>query len=335
VETINLCSLAKHFSNEDSAYKLVESMRWANGPVCPHCGDEGRAYFLKARNGHRKTSTGRDSYRRLWKCAACRRQFSVLVGTIFEGSKVPLSKWLLAIYLMNASKNGVAAYELHRTLGVTNKTAWFMLHRIREAMKAGPVADMLRGTIVADETFIGGKLGNKHRQGKTPGRVGQRGQANAKGKIPVLSLINEQTGEVRSRIIPDVTGATLSKAIREQVDVAGSILHTDAGQQYRQLGKEFVDHQFVDHSDYEYVRYEADGSFIGTNPAEGYFSQLKRSIDGTQHHVSVEHLPRYLAEHDFRYSSRKLSDTARMAKLMSQTGGRRLTYKRVKLSSPA
>lgn len=154
---LNLATLARHFSDETAAWGLVESMRWPEGPVCPHCGN-GRAFLLKPRT----TSTGRTSYRRLWKCAGCRKQFSVLVGTIFEGTQVPLSKWLLAMYLATASKNGVAAYELHRTLGVTHKTAWFMAHRIREAMSIAPFSAMMSGVVVSDATRIGGEPKNRH-----------------------------------------------------------------------------------------------------------------------------------------------------------------------------
>ena len=159
METLNIASLAPYFTDEAAAWELLESLRWPDGQAeCPHCGEVGNATLLKPRSGQATTSTGKVSYRRTWKCRnkTCRRKFSVLVGSIFEDSKVPVSKWLMAFYLLTASKNGVAAYELHRTLGVTNKTAWFMFHRIREAMKAGPLADMLRGTIVADEAFIGG-----------------------------------------------------------------------------------------------------------------------------------------------------------------------------------
>lgn len=171
VETLNISVLAKKFSDESAAYELLESMRWANGPECPHCGSVDNAYFL---SGARRTSTGKVSSRRLWKCAECRKQFSVLVGTIFERSQVPLSKWLMALYMMASSKNGVAAFELHRTLGVTNKTAWFMLHRIREAMKRGELAETMTGTIVADETWIGGKPSNRHASAsKKPVRVGR------------------------------------------------------------------------------------------------------------------------------------------------------------------
>jgi transposase-like protein len=331
METLNICSLAPYCTDEAAAWELLESLRWPEGnPECPHCGEMGNATLLKPRSGQATTSTGRVSYRRTWKCRnkTCRRKFSVLVGSIFEDSKVPISKWLMAFHLLTASKNGVAAYELHRTLGVTNKTAWFMFHRIREAMKEGPLADMLRGTVIADETFVGpnpGKMNAKSRRMYDAIHDADSGNE----KVPVLSLINATTGEVRSRVIPDVTGHTLRKVMAEQIDMAGSVLHTDEWQSYKAIGKEFISHGTVNHKAAQWVH---DGA--STNKAENYFSQLKRSLDGTHHHVSREHLQRYITEHDFRYSTRDISDSERMRRLVSQTGGRRLTYKRVKTRHP-
>jgi len=316
---MNICSLARYFHDEAAAWELMESLRWPNGPECPHCGAVDQATFLKPRTGQRTTSAGNPSFRRTWKCRECHKKFSVLVGSIFENSRVPLTKWLAAIYMMCANKNGVAAFEIHRTLKVTNKTAWFMMHRIREATKSGPLADMLRGTIVADETYIGGNPKNRH---ASDTRWRQQGLTE---KTPVLALVNATTGEVRSTVIPWVATDVISKAIGQHVDVAGSRLHTDSGKWYRQVGKEFVFHGWVNHSAGEYVR---DG--VSTNRAEGYFSQLKTSITGTHHGVSAKHLPRYLAEFDFRYSTCKMSDSDRMVRLMAQTGGRRLTYRAVK-----
>ena len=321
---LNLSTLAKRFADESEAWKLVERIRWPEGPVCPHCGNEDRVYFLQPKNGERRTRTGKVSHRRLWKCGACRKQFSVLVGTIFEDSKIPLSKWLLAIYMMASAKNGVAAYELHRTLGITNKSAWFMAHRIRHAMSRPALTEPMQGTVVADETFFGGKPGNRHRQGQVPhsGTSGYLSRTDIPEKVPILSLIHRETGEVRSRVLPNVTGATLGKALAEQIDMPASTLYTDAAVAYRKVGEAFLSHQTVDHSAYEYVR-----GNVSTNKAENFFSQLKRSIDGTHHHVSNVHLPRYLAEFDFRYTTRKLSDSERMQLTIRRGEGRRLTYR--------
>lgn len=195
------------------------------------------------------------------------------------------------------------------------RTAWHINHRIREAMRLSPLADMLHGTIVADETYHGGNPKNRH--GNT-NAVGGRGT----DKTPVFSLIHAETGEVRSRAILNVTGDTLGAAIREHVDTAGSTLWTDKWAGYLHVGREFKRHIAVDHDRGEYVRDGGD-----TNHTEGYFSQLKRSLDGTHHHISKTHLPRYLAEHDFRYSTCKISDSERMERLMGQTSGRRLPYR--------
>jgi transposase-like protein len=243
VEPINLTKLARYFSDEAAAWEYVENLRWPNGPECPHCGCD-RAYFLNARSGQRTTKKGTTSYRRLWKCAGCRKQYSVLVGSIFEDTKLPLSKWLLAVYMMCASKNGVAAYELHRTLGVTNKTAWFMNHRIRAAMTDTGI-DMMRGTVVADETYVGGLAANRH--GSHHGGQGRH------DKAIVLTLIDKERGEARSRVIPDVTGATLRKAIAEHVDMANTTLMTDEGRGYKTFQHELAALKTVNHSASEYA----------------------------------------------------------------------------------
>ncbi|MDP9412109.1 MAG: IS1595 family transposase [Actinomycetota bacterium] len=327
---ISVISLADKIETDADAYRFLEELRWGDKPVCPHCGRDDRCHFLQPKNGvSRKTRTGAASQRRVWFCGACRKQFSALTGTIFHGSKVSVRKWLFVFFEVCSSKNGVAAREIERKYDVTAKTAWFMLHRIREAMKRDPLAGMMKGTIVADETWIGGDPKNWHesrrrREGDrtmAPVRPG-RDVGNMKTKkTPVFSLVDKATGEVRSRVVPDVSGASLRKAMAEQVDVAGSHLETDSLKSYKGIGKEFASHQAIDHKAGEYVR-----GTVSTNMLEGYFSQLKRSIDGTHHHVSVEHLPRYLAEFDYRYTTRKLSDTARLRTLMGQVGDRRLTY---------
>lgn len=320
---LSVLMIADRIADEAEAYLFLEELRWNGTPVCPHCHAE-RVYFLNPANGStRKTRTGASSSRRVWKCGGCRKQFSVLTGTIFHGTKISLRKWLLVIFEMCASKNGVAAREIERKYDLTGKTAWFMLHRIREAMKREPLAGMLSGTVVADETFIGGKPKNKHQQGRpTGGYSNRRGSGGIAHLQPVLSLVNRETGEVRSRVVNDVTGATLRKAIAEQVDMPVSTLHTDAAMAYRPLGQEFAQHEWVDHSSAEYVR-----GNVSTNMAENFFSQLKRSLDGTHHHVSRKHLDRYLGEFDYRYSTHELSDSARMGRFIGQTAGRRLSYR--------
>lgn len=325
---LSVMSLVDRLETEADAYAFLEELRWGGKPVCPHCGNDERSYFLKPRNGAaRQTRTGAATQRRVWKCGACRKQYTVLVGTIFESTKISIRKWLFVFFEMCSSKNGISAREIERKYNLTPKSAWFMTQRIREAMRREPMAGMMRGTIVADETFFGGKPRKNHQHGTSTGGYSNRKRGGGTAHLqPVLSLVNTSTGEVRSAVVPDVTGATLRKVIAEQVDMAGSTLHTDAGKQYRPLGQEFIEHQWVDHSSNEYVRYSPNG-VITSNQAEGYFSQLKRSIDGTHHHVSREHLPRYLAEFDFRYSTRKMTDSDRMRRLIEQTEGRRLSYK--------
>jgi transposase-like protein len=295
----------ERFQNPIAAADYLEEIRWPNSPVCPHCGeDEKRPYRLKSET------------RKLWKCANCRNQFTVTVGTIFEGSHVPLNKWLLAFYLLCSSKKGMSAHQLHRMLGVTYKTAWFMAHRIRYAMEQPPFTRQLEGVVEADETYVGGKERNRKRQDK------QRKTGRGTNKTPVVALV-ERGGEVRSFRMANVTGAEIKGAIRRNVARDARIM-TDSFASYRGLGKEFASHEYVSHSDGEYVRGD-----VHTNTAENYFSILKRGIDGTYHHISEAHLPRYLAEFDFRYNNRiglGVSDAERTRKALAMTGGKRLRY---------
>jgi transposase-like protein len=315
--TINLSALAKHFSDEADAYKLVESIRWPNGPICPHCGTVNEATYLEPKGEGRKTRSGKVSARRVWKCRVkgCSKQFSVTIGTIFERSHISLDKWLLATYLMCSNKNGVSAHELHRELGVTYQSAWFMCHRIREAMTLEPLRSMLTGTVQADETYMGGKQGNRHKSIRFS-------DDPPKPKTPVLSLLHPESGEVRSQVVPNVRRDTLLEAIQRQVPLSGTTLHTDDAEAYTRIGWKAFKHETVNHTGSEYVR-----GHVTTNHVEGFFSQLKRGIDGTYHHVSEEHLQRYLTEFDYRYSTRKVSDSERTLRLIRQTAGKRLTYR--------
>jgi transposase-like protein len=309
-EIIDLTTLASYFSDEEEAYKLLERIRWPDGPVCPHCGTIDSAYYLEPRDGPRKTRTGKQTFRRVWKCADCRQQFSVTVGTIFEDSKIPLAKWLMAIHLMCAGKNGVAALELKRTLGISYKSAWFMCHRIRKAMEREPLAGMLSGVVEADETYIGGT-----RKGTPAGRPGRQSH-----KTAVVSLV-ERGGEVRSQVVEDVSALTLHDVIIENVDPSSTLM-TDSFQAYNRVGRKMAKHETVDHGKKEYVRGD-----VHVQTAEGYFSQLKRSLDGTHHHVSRQHLHRYVGEFDFRYNTRKMEDGERTELAIRKAAGKRLTYR--------
>ena len=291
---LTLTEIRKRIEDEGDAYALLETLRWPGGAVvCPHCGHD-KAYFLTPKNGTSRATGPKKtmSHRRVWKCAKCRKQFSVLTNTIFHGTKVPIETWLMVMVQMCSAKNGISAREVERMHGVTPETAWYMLHRLREAMKREPLVGMLRGTVVADETWFGGNPINRHGGSERHARKMPKmvkvtpGQNKMTDKTPILSLVNRETGEVRSTVVPNVTGHVLRKIIAEQVDMAGSELHTDEALVYRQIGPEFQAHETVNHSEAEYVR-----GRVSTNAAEGYFSQLKRSIDGTHHHVSKQHLP--------------------------------------------
>jgi transposase-like protein len=322
---MSMAALALKIPTEADAYRWLEELRWGDRPVCPHCGSDRKAYFLKPRNGQtRATRTGAGSARRVWKCANCRRQFSVLTGTVFHGSKIPVRIRCFLVFEMAASKNGISAREVARKYDLCPRTAWHALHRLREAMaqlhppRPDSAVDLLRGTVIADETYVGGNPANRH--GHDP-RQHRRGVPD--DKLKVLALVSRETGEVRSRVIPNVRRETLRQAISEQVEMERTHLMTDQLASYKRMKKHVRQHSSVDHSAREYVR---DG--VTTNPAETYFSQLKRSVDGTHHHISREHLPRYLAHFDFLYSTCKQTDNERMALLVGRVGGRRLAYKR-------
>jgi transposase-like protein len=299
------------FTDADKARAHLEATRWPHGPICPHCGVVNEATYV----GGKAARVG------VYQCNACREQFSVTVGTVFESSKVPLNKWLLATYLMSASKKGISAHQLHRTLGVTYKTAWFMAHRIREAMNpADPSPLGGAGRVVeADETYVGGKEANKHKNKRA--KHGDR----LYSKQIVVTLV-ERKGSARSFHVANVTAKTLGRVVRTTADRASHLM-TDAANHYRGVGREFVAHSSVDHSAGEYVRM----GFHHSNTVENYFSILKRGVIGTYHHVSEAHLARYLAEFDFRYSHRSglgIEDADRADEILRHAGGKRLTYRR-------
>ena len=300
------------FQDADKAREHLEAQRWPNGPVCPHCGVVNEATKLEGR-AHRAG---------LYQCNACRDQFTATVGTVFERSKVPLNKWLLASYLMASSKKGISAHQIGRTLGVTYKTAWFMCHRIREAMAVEPTGPLGgEGKVVeADETFVGGLEKNKHAN-KRKGRSLARD-----GKKAVVTLV-ERNGAARSFHVANVTSKTIRKVLVANAS-RQSHLMTDGGNQYFRVGAEFASHRSTDHASGEYVR---DGH-IHSNTAENFFSILKRGIIGTFHHVSEAHMQRYLAEFDFRYSNRSglgVNDTQRADRILAAIAGKRLTYRRI------
>lgn len=324
--TLSVLDLADRIRTEADAYEYLEELRWNGQPVCPHCLCLGGHYFLKPKDGTetRRTRTGSRSERRVWKCRECRKQFSVLTGTIFHGTKIPLRKWIFVIWEMASNKNGIAAREIERKYELTAKSAWFMTQRIREAMKRDPMAGLLTGRVVADETYIGGQPRYRHRNDprEVARKQGAAGQYST-DKTPVVALVSRETREVRAEVMEQVTGYNLRQVLLRHTWSPDTHLHTDKSFKYPRATARFASHTAVDHQAGEYVRGD-----VTTNYAENFFSQLKRSIDGTHHHVSREHLHRYLAEFSFRYNTCKISDEARMQVLVGRVGGRRLTYRR-------
>ncbi|MGH9357478.1 MAG: IS1595 family transposase [Terriglobia bacterium] len=296
-----------YFTDEQAAFGRLEAIVWPDGIVCPHCGVIGKTRALvgvKDRKGRERIG--------LKKCYACRKQFTVRVGTVFEASHVPLHIWFQAAFLMCSSKKGISSNQLHRTLGVTLKTAWFMSHRLREAMRVLQMEPMggAGKMVEADETFIGQKRPKAH---------GARGYAH---KHAVVSLV-ERGGKVRSTHVNDVNAATLKPILQAQIKV-DSMLMTDEASYYRSIGREFKYHFTVQHGIGEYVRGGAH-----TNTIEGYFSIFKRGMNGVYQHCSSRHLKRYLAEFDFRYNQRValgIADGARTEAALRGISGKRLTY---------
>lgn len=293
------------YHDDNAAREHLEALYWPNGATCPKCGVSGdRVTKLQGKS----TRPG------VYKCKDCRKPFSVTIGTVMERSHVPLSKWVMAAQLMASSKKGFSALQLQRMLGTNYETAWFLFHRLRECADT-PSSTPMGGSgqiVEADETFIGGKEKNKH--------VGKRNRKNigGAGKQIAFALV-ERGGRVRSKHVPSVTAATLRPILKAHLE-ADSFLVTDDAGQYRHMHKDFR-HETVNHSNDEYVRGE-----VHTNSVEGYFSILKRGIIGTFHHVSQQHLQRYLNEFDFRYNTRKISDAERADALLSGGKGKRLLY---------
>ncbi len=297
------------FSDETAAREYLEAQRWPDGPYCPHCGEVENIRRLKGKS-HRPG---------LFQCNSCRGTFSVTVGTLYERSKVPLHKWLMATHLLCGSKKGMSSHQLHRMLGVTYKTAWFMTHRIREAMRDVDPQPMGRkgGAVEADETFIG-----RDKTKKPKGQKKGRGVAHMNS---VLSLVDRETGQVRSIVVKDIKAATVAPIIRQNVRRETRFM-TDDARHYIRLGKEFAEHGIVRHGMGEYV--SRRDKTIHTNTIEGFFSIFKRGMKGIYQHCGKQHLHRYLAEFDFRYSNRHLEDSERAVVALKNISGRRLTYRR-------
>jgi transposase-like protein len=311
---MNLNDIAKSTENEDKAREFLEAQRWPNGAICPHCGVEGQSYRLKA-----KPDSKHPVRPGVWKCGGCRKQFTVKVGTIFEDSHIPLSTWLKAIHLLRASKKGMSAHQLHRMLGVTYKSAWFMAHRIRYAMTQEPLSSKLSGVVEVDETYIGGKAYFGPHATK-PGERTKDRPAPTAGKAAVVSVL-QRGGRVQSQHIGKVSAKTLRPIIEKMVDEQAHLM-TDTSSVLTSAGSKRK-HSQVNHTRKEYSRYEG-GICISTNSVEGYFANLKRGLNGVYHHVGKQHLHRYLSQFDFRYNARKLKDGDRSLLAIKGVNGKRL-----------
>lgn len=306
---------APHFHDEAAAFQMVEGIIWPHGPVCPHCGENKRIYVLEGVRSKpsKKNPEGVIRYG-LKKCGACRKQFTVRVGTLFEDSHLPLHIWLQAFHLLCSSKKGISSHQLHRTLEITYEAAWFLSHRIREAMAGGADLGQLGGdnkVVEADETYVGGKAKNNAYKKPAP-------------KKAIVTLV-ERDGRARSFHVANVTGKMVKEVLDKHADKASSLM-TDESPIYPKVGEEFANHHTVNHSTDEYVRL---GGYVHSNTVEGYFAILKRGITGTYHSVSEAHLHRYLAEFDFRYSNRSklgVEDAERATRALLGVKGKRLTY---------
>ncbi len=304
---------APHFHHEKAAYDYVEARLWPDGPFCPHCGECERIGRL----------TGKSTRIGVRKCYSCRKPFTVKVGTVFEASHVPMRHWLQAMFLMASSKKGVSANQLHRTLGCTLKTAWFIEHRIREAMTAGALAPFgsSGGAVEADETYIGVN------PDKTRARFGPA------HKNAILTILDRDTGRITSEVLENAPHE-LSKALVARVSRKARLM-TDQSPHYNRVGWTFHEHGAVNHGKGEYV--SAEDPTVHINTVEGSFSIFKRGMKGVYQHCSRKHLHRYLAEFDFRYSNRKAlgaNDVTRADEALRGVRGKRLTYQRVSARRP-
>ena len=312
-----------YFHDEAAAFAHIESVLWPHGTVCPHCGTVGSSYKLEGVRSKpsKKNPQGKERHG-LYKCRSkeCRKQFTVRKGTIFEESHLPMTKWLQAIYLMVSSKKGFSAHQMHRVLEVQYKTAWFLCHRIREAMRTGGDLDMFGGgggDVQVDETFIG----------TDPDANTNVKQRNYVQKMKVLTLVDRTTGQARSTVIEDLKVATIKPIVDANISREARIL-TDQAPRFKSIAADHADHQSVNHAIDEYVRLGEPS--VTTNHVENYFSVFKRGMKGVYQHCAKKHLHRYLAEYDFRYNHRSangVEDGERATFALRGVVGKRLTYR--------
>jgi transposase-like protein len=295
------------FTDEAKAREWLEAKVWRKGPVCPHCGATDDDVTKLEGKAHRPG---------LYQCSQCREQFTVTVKTVFERSKIPLTKWLAALFLLTASKKGISAHQVHRSLGISYKSAWFMMHRLREALRCGGLLPPMGSggdPVEADETYIGRERDTKH------------SVYSVRRKHAVLTLVDRRTGEARSFHVAAAASNEIAPIVRANISKEARLM-TDQGTWYKKLGTEFASHETVDHSKDEYVRGD-----VTTNTVENYFSVFKRGMRGTYQHCAEKHLHRYLAEFDFRYNNRSalgVNDYIRAEIAAMGIAGKRLTYRR-------
>lgn len=308
---------APRFTDPDAAREHLEALHWPRGPFCSKCGSFAARRLPDQRGRPSKAHPEGAIRKGLIQCNDCRQQYTVTVGTLFSDSKVPLHKWVLATYLLCSSKKGISAHQLHRTLGVTYKTAWFMAHRIREAMREGELATPFGqggGAVEVDETYIG------RLKGALPRKQGFG------HKMKVISLVDRDTGRIRSYTFDQMITCYVEPICRANIAREARLI-TDQALLYKRVGKDFATHESVNHSAGEYGRGD-----VFTNTVEGSFSIFKRGMKGIYQHCGEQHLHRYLAEFDFRYSNRSklgIDDASRADAALKGIGGRRLTYRRV------
>jgi transposase-like protein len=309
-DELNLISLAQEYSDEDKARGLLESILWPKGAGCPHCQNHKEKPIYRLQPKPASKSPGRKG---VHKCGACRKQFTVTVRTIFEDSHLLISKWLMAIFIICSSKKSISALQLSRMLKTAYKAAWFMAHRLRFAVSPEmPLAELLKGVVEVDETFVGGK--------------GFR-CSQSRSKTPVMALI-ERGGSMQARVVSNVTQHNLGKVLHECVSKQ-AIVNTDEHPAYSKPLKDWKEHSTVVHSQGEYSRRNADGTVSGINSCESFFSLLKRGVYGSWHHVSREHLPKYANEFAFRWDTRGQTDGERMETAIGMVTGTRLTYRQM------
>lgn len=295
-------NLPRACADEGYAVMFMEAQRWEGRPGCPHCGDMNVYQMTDSKTGQRQAN-----FR--WRCRGCKQQFTVRTGTVFEDSKIPLRHWCFAYWRAATSKKGVSALEIHRQTGVSYKSALFMLHRIRFGM-TDSATPPLTGTVEVDETFVGGK---------PRVRTNKRGP---KGKKTAVMAMVQRGGHVKTQIIANVTAKTVRQVVSENVDKSARLM-TDEHPSYKRVGKTFEGgHHVVTHSDYEFARGD-----VTTNTVEGFFSIVKRGLNGIYHSVSKEHLHRYMAEFEFRYNRRQLQDGERIRAAIQNSEGKRLMYR--------